>query len=333
MNAAAAALWQRVAGALPRMTRILTLAVAVAVVVLLFKMGAQIEWREVFRAAREIPTRTLSIAGALVVAGYAMYSGIDCLAKRFVRHSLPIWKTLAIAAVSYAINLNLGVLLGAIGVRLRLYHKLGLRHAVITRVVIFGSVTNWLGYCWLAGLLFLGGSVGALARWGIGLAVLRSVGAAILAMALAYLVLCATSRRSRWGRGPYRVALPPVRMAWAQSGLAIASWSIMGAIVYVLLEGRVPYLEVLAILLFCSIAAMIAHIPGGLGVTEAIFVTVLAGRLPDHQVLAAILTYRVLYQWLPLCLALPAYVAMEFHSRKIARSRAALAGRPDPAGR
>jgi len=324
MNAAATALWRRIAGALPLVARALLLAVGVVVVVLLFEMGSRIDWDEVFRAMRGISGRTLAAAGALVVTSYAAYSGIDGLARQFVPHSLPLGKTLAIAAVSYAINLNLGVLLGAIGVRLRLYRKLGLHHIMISRVVLFGSVTNWLGYCWLAGFLFLGGPVRPLARWGIEPAAVRAIGAGMLVAALAYLLLCVASRRARWGRRVRRVALPPLRMALAQSVLAIASWGFMGSIVYVLLERQVSYPEVLGILLFCSIAAMIARIPGGLGVTEAIFVAALAGRLPDHQVLAAVLMYRVLYQWVPLCIALPAYAAMEFRSSRAARAARAV---------
>lgn len=89
-------------------------------------------------------------------------------------------------------------------------------------------------------------------------------------------------------------------------------------IVYILLERQISYSEVLSILLFCSIAAVIAHIPGGLGVTEAIFVAALADRLPDHQVLAALLMYRVLYQLIPLCVALLAYAAAEVHYNQAA---------------
>lgn len=320
MNAAMSAAWQRVAAALPMAVRVLTVVIAIAVIALLVKLGARIEWQTVFQAAREIPERALLAGAGLVVAGYAVYAGIDGLARRFLRHALPLHKTLAIAAISYAINLNLGVLLGSVGVRLRLYHQSGLGQAMAARVVLFGSVTNWLGYCWLAGFLFMAGPVDTLARWGIGPATVRAIGAVILAAGVVYLFLCAASVRVRWGRRFARAALPPFRMALAQSGLAIASWSLMGAIVYVLLGGRVPYPEALAILLFCSIAAMVAHIPGGLGVTEAIFVAALSGRLPGHEVLAAILMYRVLYQWLPLGFALPAYLALELHARRNRRA-------------
>jgi uncharacterized membrane protein YbhN (UPF0104 family) len=108
-------------------------------------------------------------------------------------------------------------------------------------------------------------------------------------------------------------------MALAQSALAILSWSTMGGIVYVLLQGAIPYPEVLTVLLFSGIAAVIAHIPGGLGVTEAIFAGAFANRLPDHQVLAALLMYRIVYALAPLCVALPAYLAIEARFRWGAR--------------
>lgn len=139
-------------------------------------------------------------------------------------------------------------------VRLRLYRKLGLDNATAAEIVLFSSLTNWLGYCWVAGGVFAIGVLPAPAAWDIKRGIVQFVDAGLLALAATYLILCA---------------------------VAIVSWSI------------------------------IAHIPGGLGVTEAIFVTALANRMPDHQVLAALLMYRVLYQLIPLCAGALAYVAIE----------------------
>src|SRR5690606_27130888 len=95
MNAAMSAAWQRVAAALPMAVRVLTVVIAIAVIALLVKLGARIEWQTVFQAAREIPERALLAGAGLVVAGYAVYAGIDGLARRFLRHALPLHKTLA----------------------------------------------------------------------------------------------------------------------------------------------------------------------------------------------------------------------------------------------
>ena len=54
----------------------------------------------------------------------------------------------------YETDLNLGVLLGGLGARLRLYARLGCRKATATRVAVFSAVSNWIGYGWVAGAVF-----------------------------------------------------------------------------------------------------------------------------------------------------------------------------------
>jgi len=154
--------------------------------------------------------------------------------------------------------------------------------------------------------------------WDIGRAMLQLVGLAMLLSVAAYLGFCAFSRRRAWTLRGQCIELPSLALALAQCGVAAVSWLIMGAIIYVLLGREVAYLPVLGILLFCSIAALIAHIPGGLGITEAIFVAALSDHLPAHQVLASVLMYRMLYGVLPLCLAAAAYLATEarLHRRR-----------------
>ncbi len=315
MTPPVASLWRRLLAWWPRIARILTLAVSIVVVVLLVKLGRGIDWREVFLAARGISGPTLWAAGALALSGYAAYSGIDYLARRFLNHAQTIWKTLAIAAASYAFNVNFGVLLGSVGVRLRLYRTLGLRHAATAGVVLFGSVTNWLGYCWMGGIFFFGAVPRTLAAWGIRPEATRAAGAVLLLVACAYMFLCATAARRRWTLRGHPLAFPSVWMALAQSGLAVVSWNIVALILYLLLERQVSYPDVLGITLLSSVAALVAHVPGGLGVTEVVFVDALSGQLGAHEVLGAVLMYRVLYQWVPLCVALPGYLAVELRAR------------------
>lgn len=314
MNARTARIWRFARENWSRIARVLTLIICAVAIVLLVRLGSQIDWPAVWRATRDISGPTLIAAGCVAAAGYGAYSGIDYLARRFFRHAQRVWKTMSIAAISYAFNVNLGVLLGAVGIRLRLYRILGLRPRSTAGVVVFGSITNWLGYCWMGGIFFSDGVVRMLTRWAVPPALTRTVGAVLVLVALGYLLLCASGRR-HWSCLGYRFKVPSVRMALAQSGLAIASWNAVALIIYLLLGRQIPYLEVLGITLFSSIAILVAHVPGGLGVMEAVFVDALSGRLPTHEVVAAILMYRALYQWGPLCIALPLYLGVEFRTR------------------
>ncbi|MFD4836655.1 lysylphosphatidylglycerol synthase domain-containing protein [Achromobacter sp. NPDC058515] len=295
----------------PRIKRVLPVLVLLVVGGLLYYFGRAVDWPQVWIAMRKIPNTTIAVAAGLVLAGYLAYGCLDLLARRYTHHSLPALKVLGVAMVSYALNLNLGVLLGGLGARLRLYTRLGCRKSVATRVALFSAATNWIGYGWLAGALFAWGAVPVPEGWEIGSGMLRLLGIALLALAAAYVAVCAKSRRRTWTWMGQRVALPGARMAIAQSVLAAMSWAIMGGIVYVLLQGKAGYPAVLGILMCTSFAAVITRVPGGLGTTEAIFVAALAPQIPAAEVLGAALAYRALYALAPLCLALAAFPLIE----------------------
>lgn len=300
----------------PWVTRVLTGLMVTAVIILLFNLARKLDWLEVLKSASEIGTPTLALAMGLAILGHLVYTTFDLLARHYARTPLPAWQVMGIASLSYAMNLNLGVLVGGVAIRFRLYHRLGVPAATAGRVVAFSTLTNWIGYGWLAGIIFMVGTMPLPAAWDIGQTVLQLIGLAMILASAAYLGLCAFSRHRSFRVRRHRIELPPIKLALGQCVLAAISWSLMGGIVYVLLGQQVDYLAILGILLFCSIAAVIAHIPGGLGVTEAIFVGALSGAMPAHEVLAGVLMYRIVYCVIPLALALPAYLIIEARLRK-----------------
>ena len=52
--------------------------------------------------------------------------------------------------------------------------------------------------------------------------------------------------------------------------------------------------------------------PGSVGVFETVVVTAIAGAVPTHDALAAVLAFRAVHYLLPLALALPAYGLIEW---------------------
>lgn len=302
-------------------TRVFTGVMVAAVVILLFNLARRLDWLAVLKSAGEIGTPSLVLAMGLAVLGHIVYTTFDLLARCYARTPLPTWQVMGVAALSYAMNLNLGVLVGGVAIRFRLYHSLGVRAAIAGRVVGFSTLTNWIGYGWLAGAVFMVGAMPLPTAWDVGQTVLQLLGLAMVMGVAAYLLLCAFSHRRVWRFRHHRIELPPIKLALAQCVLAAISWSLMGGIIYVLLGQQVGYMAILGILLFCSIAAVLAHIPGGLGVTEAIFVGALSGTLPAHEVLAGVLMYRIVYCVIPLAIALPVYLVTEARLHRIKASQ------------
>ena len=90
----------------------------------------------------------------------------------------------------------------------------------------------------------------------------------------------------------------------------------------VLLNRVVPYTDVLTVLLVGAIAGVVAHVPAGIGVFEVVFVSLLGHRVPEAQLLAALLGYRAIYYIAPMAIASVMYLVMELKAKKLKSKRA-----------
>jgi glycosyltransferase 2 family protein len=306
--------------------RILTIGFFVVVAALLFSQARTIDWDEVLDVIAGYPARTLAAAAALAAASHAIYASYDLLGRAWTRHDVPSDKVVAITFVSYAFNLNLGSLVGGFAFRYRLYSQFGLANDVITKVLGLSLATNWLGYLVLAGGVFALRVIAPPADWAIGAAALQALGVALWLAAAAYLVACGVSRGREWTVRGHGMSLPPLSLALLQMLVSAANWLTIAAVLHVLLAGRIDYPLVLGILLMAAVAGVIAHIPAGLGVLEAVFITLLGGALPRGEVLAALLAYRALYYLAPLLVALVVYLTLEARAKHEQREQSSPKG-------
>lgn len=270
-----------------------------------------IAWQDVGHALAATPVPTLVAAVALSAASHLTYSSFDLLGRAYTGHGLRTAQVMRVTFTSYAFNLNLGSLVGGIALRLRLYARLGLSYPTITRVVGLSVVTNWLGYLVLAGLVFSRAPPQPPPSWALSDLGLRMLGPVLLVVAGVYVTACLAAQRRRLRFRRWVIRLPSPAIALGQLALSCTNWALMGALMYTLLQGQVPYAQVLGVLLVAAIAGVIAHMPAGLGVLEAVFVALLSHRLSEAQLLAALLTYRTVYYLGPLGLASGLYLAQE----------------------
>jgi uncharacterized membrane protein YbhN (UPF0104 family) len=96
---------------------------------------------------------------------------------------------------------------------------------------------------------------------------------------------------------------PTLRRALAQIAVSAADWVFSGAALYVLLPHRVPFHVFFAVFLLGQIAALVAQVPAGLGVFEAVVLWSLRPAIPTPALLIGLVGYRVIYFLLPLLLA------------------------------
>lgn len=235
---------------------------------------------------------------------YLTLTGYDVLALRTIGRPLP-WRVAALASfTSYTLSHNLGLsLLTGGSARYRIYTAAGLDGPDVARVIGIASATFWSGVVTVAAVALLARSGPiALAGMTIPAAVSHAIAAVILVSIVTVIMLCGNAR------GPLRlwrlsVPLPTVPQALAQIALAVLDTSTAAAALFVLVHGAAPALLPAFILAYALgiVAAVLAHVPGGIGVFEAVVLAVLPG---DRSIaFAALIAYRVIYYLLPLAVA------------------------------
>lgn len=274
-----------------------------------------IDWHKVLMSLHEMPMYVLVLSAGFAATSYVIYACFDWFARIYTTQ-VPKLRQFEIAIVSYAFNLNLGALIGSVGFRYRLYSRSGVDTKNIARIVATSMVTNWSGYFLLGGIVFVGRFVDLPKGWEIGAIGLQLIGAGMLVLVTAYVVMCARSHGKVWTFRGTEFSLPSARMALGQIVASSLNWLAIAATIWMLLPDSVSLGEVLAVFLLSSVAGAMTHVPGGLGVLEAVFVAMMGGEVPEHRLIAALLAFRVFYYFGPLAVAIALYAWIELRGRK-----------------
>lgn len=298
--------------------KVLTCLFFIAVAVLLVLYAQKVNWDDVWKVIHDYNRLVLLGAAALVVVSYLIYGCYDLLGRAYCGHKLAKRQVMLVSFICYAFNLTLSTWVGGIGMRYRLYSRLGLPSSTITRIFSLSITTNWLGYILLGGIIFTFGVVDIPAHWYISDTTLRIIGVVLLLFIAFYLWACGFAKRRHFTIRGQKLVIPSWKFALAQMAISSANWIAMGVIIWLLMGHQTNFFFVLGVLLVSSIAGVIVHIPAGIGVLEAVFLALLAGEHTSQGVIiAALLAYRVLYYFIPLLLALIAYLILESRAKKL----------------
>jgi uncharacterized membrane protein YbhN (UPF0104 family) len=259
---------------------------------------------EILRELRSLPAYRVGTSLLLTAAGYLVFAGYDLVALRHLGRSLSLGRVIISSFIGSALanNVALSFLVGG-SVRYRFYSSWGLPSRDTTALVLLNILTYSLGLATAAGLAFTlePETVPQLLR--LPFASTRPLGWAALAGVVTYLILSA--RRTPLRAGRWVLAFPPLATSLLQIAVSLADWVISGAALFVLFPGAHPlsYFGFFGLFILGQIAALIAQLPGGLGVFEAVMLATLAPALPAGVVFAGLLAYRVIYYLLPLAVA------------------------------
>ena len=273
---------------------------------------------DIIHSLEHLPKASLFAALALTLLNYLIMTGYDALALRYVHHRLPYSKFGLASFISYAFSNNMGFGMIAGGsVRYRLYSAWGLSTLEITKVVVFCSLTLWLGFFTLGGVVFLYEPLMLPKALHLPFASDRTLGAIFLAIVAAYILWTIMGKRSVRIRD-WEFSFPPAQVLLVQVLVASTDWALAGAVLYALLPNMaaLSFPGFLGIFLLAQTGGLISQVPGGLGVFEAIVVLFLSPTLPASEVLAVLLAYRSIYYLTPLFLAALLLAGQELLQRK-----------------
>jgi phosphatidylglycerol lysyltransferase len=248
------------------------------------------------------PVRLL-LSLVATVLGYLALAGYDAVSLRALGHRLPFRRIAYASFLGYAFanSLPLSVVTGA-AVRYRLYSQWGIARGDAARVITLNTITYVVGLLAAAGVAFAIQPVLMPGFLRIPLHTVRPLGFACLLVVASYLAWSARRgedlRLWRW-----QVPHPTLPRAVAQIGVSVADWIFSGAALFVLLPARVPFHVFFAVFLLGQIAGLVAQVPAGLGVFEAVILWGLTPALTTASVLIGLVGYRLVYFFLPLVLA------------------------------
>lgn len=267
----------------------------------------------IFHHLHSLTTSQLTSALLLTALSYLVMTGYDRLAILYIEHPLEGSKVSLTSFISYAFSNNIGFsLLTGGSIRYRLYSTWGLSTEEITKVLSFTMVTFWLGVCTAGGLIFLIEPVTIPSLLHLHISSIRPVGLFFILMVFGYL-LAITLRHSPLLLAGWEFSLPAPRLALTQILIGTIDWVLAGSVLYVLLphSASLPFFHLLGIYLLAQTVSLVSHVPGGLGVFEALILVSLP-TVPLDVLAGTLLVYRGIYYLLPLVVAAFLLGGLEF---------------------
>lgn len=260
----------------------------------------------------DVPKPALLGALAATVVGFVILLGYEWSASRYAGVNLSP-RTLALGGfTAFAIGNAIGLsLLSGGSVRYRLYARHGVGAGDVAHMTLFASLSLGCALPPLAALATLSNLPAASAALRLSEGLLASIAGAVLLLC-AILVIGIYRRRLpeqplpdnllvKAGRRTLR--LPGRRLTLLQLLITALDVAAAATVLYLLLPEAPPFGAFLLVYLLALAAGVLSHVPGGVGVFEAILLAAFADKLGAAPLAAALLLYRLIYVILPMLVA------------------------------
>ncbi|THK36086.1 UPF0104 family protein [Ensifer sp. MPMI2T] len=290
--------------------RLIVVAAIILVSWLIYGTLSKYSMGEIATSIRQIPPGHLLTAVGFVFLSYFCLTFFDALAVRYVGRQLAYTQVAIASFTSLAIGHNVGgAALSSGAIRYRFYSRWGLNAEEVAKIILFCGVTVGLGLITLAGLCCLIMPAGAARIIGLSQTGVLIFGATCIAVSSGYVILAyflkGSVRVFRW-----RFEMPSVPIAVCQLIVGTANFLCVSACLHQLLLafGNPSFFDTATAYVSANAAALVSHVPGGLGVIEATVVFLLGSSAS----IGALIAFRAIYFFLPLPLGLISLSIAEF---------------------
>ena len=307
----------------PRRNRLKTYA-GVLVSVLLASLAAWVLWRtfqrisfaDVLEQMRAVPASKLALAGLCAAAAFTVLAFYEVAVVRYVKHCIGRAKPMLTAYIAFPLGHAVGqAMLSGGALRYRMYTPAGFSATEVGATVLLANLPYALGVGLLLDISLVAAAEMLEPMFRLSSGWLRALGILGLCKDAGYILLILL-RRKPVRLGGWSVNLPTPAMTALQLIVGLADIFLVSSVLYLMLPESVglAYLPFLGAYLASILAGVLSHVPAGLGVLESMLLLLLPD-VPPEQLLAAVLMYRVIYEIIPVLLALALWGMFEGFAR------------------
>ncbi len=302
MGEKAAGRWQIVRTAFPYVLAVALFGLGLYAVSTLL---ADVKLADVLRHVHATPSSTLVLAALATLAGYLCLVGYDWSGLRHIGKPLPLGVTLTGGLMAYAFGNTIGLSAVSGGaVRYRIYSGFGLDAYDVAAVSTFAAVSygvaaSMIGFAAVALYPNLTVGLSPLSPETVRWAALGLIAITILPLVIA------GARRGSLRLGRFTVHAPSLPVLVGQALFSLGDICFAALTLYMLLpSGDLGFAPFLGIFAAATMAGILSHVPGGVGVFETVILAALPRSIPVETAAAALLLFRLIYFVLPFVLAL-----------------------------
>ncbi|MDF7667315.1 bifunctional lysylphosphatidylglycerol flippase/synthetase MprF [Orbaceae bacterium ESL0727] len=277
-----------------------------------WKLLEEINLDDIKWAMHQLSVHVIVYACLAAMGSYIMLIFYEISAARYAGVNLPlptlIMGGICASAIGNAIGLSA---LSGGAVRCRLYFKHGLTAIAVARMSIFVTLSLGCTLPLLAAVTALIHVDDTMSALHLSANSVKGIAFAVIALYIA-LLLFLWRQQLPEKPNPYtrlfqifrwKICLPGCRLAASQFAITLLDAIFAGAILYFLLPEQPNFITFIMVYILALVAGVLSHVPGGVGVFEAIILAALSSTISPASLTVALVIYRIIYIIIPLIIA------------------------------